>query len=353
MAYFYSAGNSNNLQKAFLYLAFFVALSLFLWFELKLLLLAFAGILFAIVLEAVTSWILHKTRLNFMLSYLATILLLTAVIVGAGLLLIPTAAAQLMQMARDLPQSIHQVEEPLTRTPWGQQIIAEGHRLLFGPEVAGKLTYFAHAVSTAIAALFIIVVIGVFAALNPRGYQEGLLILLPPPKRPFWEHVGKELHHQLKWWLTGQLLMMVAMGTICGLCLWLLGVQLAWTLGVLTGLAVFFPYVGTVAAGIPSVLMALQRGPRTALYVLIVFTALHAIEGYILGPLVQRKIVHLPPVLTILSQFFMWSVAGILGVALAAPLATAGLVVLKIVYLQVPADEKIVVKDENLLSKGE
>lgn len=353
MAYFFSAGNTSNLQKAFLYLAFFVAVFLFLWFELKLLLLAFAGILFAIVLEAVTRWILHKTRLNFMLSYLATLLLLIAVLAGAGFLLIPRALPELGQMAKDLPQSIHRVEQPLERTPWGQQILAEGRRFVFGPDVSGKLTYFAHAISGAIAALVIIVVIGVFAALNPRGYQEGLLILLPERKRPFWEHVGEELHHQLKWWLTGQLITMVAMGTLCGLALWLLGVQLAWTLGVLTGLAVFLPYVGTVAAGIPSLLMALQLGPRTALYVLIIYTILHVLEGHILGPLIQRKIVHLPPVLTILSQFFMWSVAGILGVALAAPLATAGLVVLKVVYLQVPADEKIVVKDDNLLSKGE
>lgn len=352
MAYFFSAGNTNNLQKAFLYLAFFVGISLFIWFELKLLLLAFAGVLFAVVLLSATNWFNRKTRLNFMFSYLATLLLLAGVIAAVAFLLIPRALTELMQMAKDLPDSIHRLEEPLARTQWGEQLIAQGHRLVFGPEVASKLPYFAHAVSDAIAALVIIVVIGIFAALNPRGYQEGLLILLPEQKRSFWEHVGEELHHQLKWWLTGQLLTMVAMGAACGLALWLLGVQLAWTLGILTGLAVFVPYVGTVAAGVPSVLMGLQRGPQTALYVLIVYTVLHLIEGYILGPLVQRKIVHLPPVLTILSQFFMWSIAGVLGVALAAPLATAGLVVLKIVYLQVPADEQIVVKDNPFTEGG-
>jgi predicted PurR-regulated permease PerM len=68
-------------------------------------------------------------------------------------------------------------------------------------------------------------------------------------------------------------------------------------------------------------------------YVIILYLVIHGLEGYILTPLVQRRAVRLPPVLTILAQLFMWIVAGFLGVALATPLAAVGLVLVRMLYL--------------------
>jgi predicted PurR-regulated permease PerM len=88
--------------------------------------------------------------------------------------------------------------------------------------------------------------------------------------------------------------------------------------------------------------MGLERSPHTALWVLVLYTVLHVIEGYLLTPLVQRKAVRLPPILTILTQYFFWNVAGILGLALAAPLASAGIVLVKELYLHVPPEKEVV-----------
>ncbi|HKR26967.1 MAG TPA: AI-2E family transporter, partial [Acidobacteriaceae bacterium] len=99
---------------------------------------------------------------------------------------------------------------------------------------------------------------------------------------------------------------------------------------------------GTVLSGIPSVLMGLERSPQTAIWVLVLYTILHLVEGYLLTPFVQRKAVRLPPVLTILTQYFFWNVAGILGLAMAAPLASAGIVLVKKLYLHVPVEKEVV-----------
>ncbi|MEO6828966.1 MAG: AI-2E family transporter [Acidobacteriaceae bacterium] len=115
--------------------------------------------------------------------------------------------------------------------------------------------------------------------------------------------------------------------------LWALGVPLAFTLGLFTGVMIFIPYLGALLSEIPAVLVALGISPMTAVYVLILYLGVHAIEGYVLTPLVQRRAVRLMPVLTILAQFFMWLVAGVLGVAIAAPLAAVGLVLVKRLYL--------------------
>lgn len=315
---------------------------LFVWFQLQLVLLAFAGVLLAVMLRTITRWIEHHTRLNGMLAYAATLALIAAAGGLVAWLIAPRAINQMTQVAQSMPTSIHQLEKPLEHSTIGREILAEGHKLAAHGDLNQRLPQIARAVAGGATDLIIVVVIGFFAALHPRGYKEGLLVIFPEAKRERARTIFNELERQLRWWLFGQMLPMAVLGVASAIGLWVLGVHLPWTLGLVTGLAVFLPYAGTVLAGVPSVLMGLQRSPQTALYVLILYTLLHLAEGYILTPLVQRRAVRLPPVLTILTQFFFWNVSGILGLAVAAPLASAGIVLVKELYFHVPADREIV-----------
>ncbi len=310
---------------------------LFVWFQLELILLAFAGVLFAVLLRAITSWIQDHTPLNGQLAYAATLLFLIGVIVGMTVLIAPRAIAQLSQIINSMPASIKQIERPFQGTPLGRKLLAGIEHMANSANFGATLSHVASVATSSLADLVVVVVIGFFAALHPRGYWEGVLLLIPGSRRQRAREIALELARQLRWWMIGQMLPMVALGIASSIGLWILGVHLAWTLGIITGIAVFLPYAGTLLAGIPSVLMGLQQGPRMALYVLILYTGLHLMEGYILTPLVQKKAVRLPPVVTILSQFFLWEVGGVLGLAVAAPLASSVLVLVKELYLQEPA----------------
>lgn len=315
---------------------------LLVWFQLELLLLAFAGVLVAVLLHAMTSWIILHTRLNGVVAYLATLMLIAVVLAGIGWVLVPSAAQQIAQLVQTLPNSIHQLEEPLEKTAWGEEVVRRINAAVRDGSSGAHVQQIASMVTDAITGFIIVLVVGFFAALNPRGYKEGLLALVPERRRDRTRKLTEDLQHQLKWWMLGQTVPMIAIGATSGIALMLLQVPLPWTLAFITGAAVFLPYAGTILAGILSVLMALQRSPQTALWVLIVYTLLHLAEGYILTPLVQRRAVRLPPVLTILAQYFMWNVCGILGLALAAPLAGAGIVLVKELLLHVPPDQDIV-----------
>lgn len=315
---------------------------LFIWFQLHLLLLAFAGILLAVILRAMTSWVDRHSDLSGAVAYAATLFLIGAVATVICVLLLPRTLTQFSQVVRTMPQSLQRLEAPLQRTAAGQKVLEEIHRLVQGSRLSQHLPQIAGSVTKGITDIIVVVVIGFFAALSPRGYREGVLVLLPEMWRPRARQIAGKLERQLTWWLLGQLVPMVALGVVSGMGMWLLGVPLPWTLGLLTGLAVFLPYAGTVLAGIPCVLMALQRGPHTAIYVLILFTLLHIAEGYLLTPWVQGRAVRLPPVLTILAQYFLWTVGGVLGLAMAAPLAGAGIVLVKELYLHVPAEQEVV-----------
>jgi predicted PurR-regulated permease PerM len=71
-----------------------------------------------------------------------------------------------------------------------------------------------------------------------------------------------------------------------------------------------------------------------AVYVIGLYIAVHLIEGYILVPLVQRRVARLPPALTLSAQIILGVLAGFLGLLLATPLVAAALVIIRMVYIE-------------------
>jgi predicted PurR-regulated permease PerM len=329
-------------ERLLVYAGLTILAFLLVWFQLNLLLLAFAGVLVAVLLGAITDWVARHSRLTGTFAYLTTVMLVAALLAAIGFLLVPGMSQQIGELMHTLPNSIHQLEQPLEKSSWGREVLQRMHEVVRDSGSGAHVTQIAATATKAVTDFIVVLVVGFFVALNPRGYKEGLLVLFSERRRDRTRQIAEDLQHQLKWWMLGQMVPMVAIGAASGIGLKLLNVPLPWTLGLITGLAVFLPYAGTILAGILSLLIGLQRGPQTALWVLLLYTMLHLAEGYLLTPLVQRRAVRLPPVLTILAQYFMWSVAGIVGLALAAPLAGAGIVLVKELFLHVAPDEDVV-----------
>jgi predicted PurR-regulated permease PerM len=114
-----------------------------------------------------------------------------------------------------------------------------------------------------------------------------------------------------------------------------LGVPLAGTLGIIAALMTFIPNVGPLLSVVPAALLALAISPGKGLLTVLLFALVHFLEGNIITPLLQRKIVRLPPALTLTAQLLLAVVAGPLGVALAAPLTAAALGIFQVLL---PAD---------------
>jgi predicted PurR-regulated permease PerM len=304
----------------------------FVWFQRKLLLLAFAGLLVAILLHSIASWVERHTPLNSAPAYLASLLAIAGVLALSIFLLGPRVITQLTEVAALLPGSLHEAKTYLQQTVWGTSVLNLLHRSMQGGDAGAQLTLVAKAIVMGGIDLIVVFVIGFFGALDPRGYREGLLLLVPDEHRAQARELSTAVVATLRSWLLGQMIPMAALGVASMISLWILGVHLAFTVGLLTGIMIFIPYLGTVLPGILAILLALQSSPRTALYVFLLYALFHTAEAYFLTPLVQRRAVRLPPVLTILSQLCLGSFAGILGVAVAAPIAAVGLVLVKSVY---------------------
>jgi len=138
----------------------------------------------------------------------------------------------------------------------------------------------------------------------------------------------------LRGWLAGQAFAMVVSGSLIFAGLTALGIPLAGVLAVLAALLNFIPNIGPVIAATPAILLAATISPWMPLWVALVFFASQFIEGNILTPMVQARMADLPPAALLLAQVLMAGAFGLLGVALAAPLAAVVSVLVRRIYAE-------------------
>lgn len=302
------------------------------------LMLAFAGVLFAVVLRTAADFLHRRTGLGDKASLAAAVLLLIAGVVGLGWFIGPQVADQADELRRTLPRSVEKLTGTLGRYEWGRWVLDNapepGDVVPRRRDLLARITGVVSTALGAVGAVFVVFFIGLYLAAQPRMYAEGVVRLVPVGKRDRAREVMGEIGAALRWWLLGKLVAMVFVGVLVWLMLSALGVPFALTLGVIAALLTFVPNFGPVISAIPAVLLALMDGPATALWVVALFTAIQGVESYVLTPLIQQNTVSLPAALTITTQLMMGVFVGGVGLALATPLTLVAVVLVRTLYVR-------------------
>lgn len=317
----------------------------------QVLLVFFAAVLFGILLHGLSSWLHRRTRIAYSWALGLVCLLIVGIAVGGFLALGPSLSAQSQELQQKLPQVLQQLEAKVKTLPMGEQMIKQ---LPTQEELMkSKGTSFKNAIALfssslgALANVLIVLVIGIYLASSPQESANGIVRLVPKARRPRAREVVHVLRFTLWGWLKGTLLAMVVIGTLTSIGLSIIGLPLALLLGVFAGLLEFVPNIGPFIASAPAILLALVEDPNKALTVVIFFIAIQSLEGYVLTPLVQKHIIDLPPVLTIMGQVLMGLIAGPWGLLLAVPMVAVIMVLVKMLYIEdVLEDRSIEVKGE-------
>ena len=172
----------------------------------------------------------------------------------------------------------------------------------------------------AIASIVLILVIGIYVALEPRLYERGLAWMLPARERADFVVTLDRMAFTMRRLLAGRLLGMVVEGVFTWALLELYGVPMAALLGLLTGLLAFIPNIGAIVSGTIMVLVGFSGGTEMGLFTLGVYFAVQTIDGYLIVPLIARKTVDLAPALVLSAQLVFGVLFGIMGLFLADPL---------------------------------
>jgi predicted PurR-regulated permease PerM len=318
----------------------FLVAGLMAYYAIDALLLIFAGLLFGVFLHGMSHGVMRFTPLPYGAALTIVVLALVAAAMGLAAYSVPAAAQQAGklqgQLASAADQTIQQLQQYELLNRYLQQLDPKKivSDMLRGDQAVRFVRRTFSGAIGFLGAVLAVSVVGVYFAAQPGLYVRGVTVLAPPARRARFREALGHVGETLWWFIIGRLISMAIIGVGTGAGLALLGVPFAVLLGVLAALLAFIPYIGPALSAIPALLLALQQSPQTALYVLTLYLGLQLIESYLVTPLVMRREVNLPPVVTIGALLAMGMLTGTLGLLLATPLAAAAMVLIRDFYIE-------------------
>ena len=309
-----------------------------LWFVAPSLLLLFAGILFAALLDACTrglGYVLPAPR-RWRFALVAFLLGAgAALVIGWGLARLPD---QIQGLLAVMKIQLSVLEHELAT--FGIDLFGPEGRQDFSDFLADPGRLFGHVHSAVTGAYVVImntivlVCLGLFFGASPAAYREGALILVAPAARPRIRAAMDEMGQVLRSWLLGQLLRSLVITVLVAAMLQIFGVPGALLLGLQGGVANFVPYLGPLFAAFPIALVAMPLGLPTLGWVMIGYFALQTVEGFVLAPLINKGVINVAPAWTLFAIVVFGALFGGMGIALAAPLVAVGRVAILRFYVE-------------------
>lgn len=306
---------------------------------LNLLLLVLAGALMAIYFHGCADLLKRKLKIGSPYGLILSVVF-NVVVIGLFFWFVGDRLnSQLDELSTKLPQTVENAKHWLSEKPLGQKILNYATNTLDSGKTGAVIKTFFSSTFGILSDLYIVVLLGMFFTASPAIYRKGVIHLVPTKGKSTVENLWNEIHHVLKNWLKGQIFGFFFIAILTGLGLWLLGMPLVLALALVAGLLNFIPNFGPLIALIPAALLGLMQGPNTALLVVALFTLIQIIQSTVTQPLIQRKMVSVPPALLVFGQVAMGVIAGFWGVLLATPLVAIVMTLVNRLYVEKQEDQ--------------
>jgi predicted PurR-regulated permease PerM len=341
----------------------FATLLAFTWHFATTLFLIFAGILLGVALNAVTNLLGRVVALSHSLRLTIVCLVLAGMLSGVIFLGGATIAQQATALSGTIKSQIGNVKGFLERygidtsyldlgspnaaqaqsstsseTPGGaaaHTLPSAGAIASGGGAIVSQTFKLLLGTVSAVSNFFIVLFLGLTFAAQPSVYRNGLLFMVPARHRRRATVIVDRIGDTLERWLIAQMITMFAVFLVTWIGLALIGIQSSFILGVQAGLLTFIPTVGALVGGLIVVLASLASGWVAAASAFVLFLGIHALESYILTPMLQRQALEIPPATLFAFQILLGVVFGVWGLALALPL----MAIVKVIIEHFKADE--------------
>jgi len=273
------------------------------------------------------------------LSLLVSGVLVLGLFVSAGWIFGSQLAAEFSDVTRRIESASTEIEGLLKQNEAGTYLLEQ----VQGTDLSlTSMLRRAFSLGTSVfEALIVIVISAIYLVAQPRAYRRGLVLLFPPGVRDRADVVLDEVGRSLRLWMIGQIIQMVIVGLLSTIAVWLLGLPSVLALGLIATATEFVPYLGPIAAAIPAILVALTQGSGTALWTLVAYVLIHQVEGNILTPLIEKRLIFIPPALILLGIAAIGVLFGFAGVIFAAPIVVTLYVAVKQLYVRDVLGEKV------------
>ncbi|WP_295657779.1 AI-2E family transporter [uncultured Nocardioides sp.] len=289
------------------------------------------------VLEPLSRLYEHRLRLGPALAAAAALLTGLAVLVGTGLAIAPSVAGQADDIAADASSGLQELQDRVQSS----DMVTEDQVDSGIQNIQGRLTDSADAIASGVlgtlgalgsglVTLIITLLLTFFFLKDGRRFRPWLHAVTGRRAGPHVVTVLERSWATLGGFIRTQALVSLIDAIFIGVGLLLVGVPLAVPLAVLTFFGGFVPIVGAFVVGAIAVLVALVSvGWGGALIVLGIIVAVQQLEGNVLQPWLQSKVMRLHPAIVLLAVTLASTLFGIVGAFLAVPVVAVLAVTLR------------------------
>lgn len=305
-----------------------------------LLLLVFAGVIMASYFYGVAGVFQRKLHWSPKLSIAFSVILNIVLIVAFFWFVGARIQQQVSQLAETLPSTVQKAKEQVSQNPIGAKLLQRFNSSGDSNKMKGVIKSFFSSSFGALSDLYIVILLGAFFTASPSLYKKGLIKLFPSRAKDKGSDLIEKISSLLKKWMKGQIIGLLFITVVTAIGLLIVGMPLVLTLALIAGIMNFIPNFGPIIALIPAVLIALTKGPTTALIVFAMYTSIQIFQSAVTQPLVQKKMISIPPALTVIGQVAMGTLGGFWGVLLAQPFVGIIMVLVEQLYVDKQSAEK-------------
>lgn len=248
---------------------------------------------------------------------------------GVAYLLYPPMKEQAVSLYEHLPKIVQDltVKFPMLTEYVGSDgdvmKIDPQHLQEIGPSFAKKTLSLTAGLMGALANVVLILFLTSYFVVEAKDIWSKLLLWVPKQNRARAGNLIKPLETRMGGYVRGQVLVSIAVATVVGGGLTLLGVKYSLVLGALAGLFNLVPFVGSAIAMSLSLLVAFNQDPTLAIFVLVLFGIEQWLESSFIVPQLLGRQVELHPLIVLFSILIGATLIGLPGALIAVPVAAA------------------------------
>ncbi|MEK7167961.1 MAG: AI-2E family transporter [Patescibacteria group bacterium] len=293
-------------------------------------LILFVSLVLASAFDPSIDW-LQKHKIPRSAGILLIYLVVLLVLSGAIYLIIPPIAIEVNQLSKDFPMywekitsSAKAVQDYSTSHGWDGNIQDSLNAMQTNlSSAAGSVFSTVFSLFGGLVSFFVILFITFYLTVEEQAMKRVIRSFLPVKYQPYITHLINRIQEKIGHWLRGQLLLSLIIFIVSWIGLSAMGVKYALVLALFAGVTEIIPYLGPFLGAIPAVFIGFTMSPWIGLGVIILYGVIQLAENHIIVPKVMQKVVGLNPVVTIVAILIGAKIAGVLGLLLAVPVATA------------------------------
>ena len=307
------------------------------------------GAMLPVVIAIVLYYILHPLvsrlsdkRINKDVSIIISFIILILVLIAAWQFIFPPLADEFSQLANNAPKYMSDINAFFNSIAAWQAAVHIPKEIndQISSVLQSFLEYMVVFAQFGTSALFgllsrsvyivIMPIITYFMLRDDNNIVKGMVDMLPGSQKDVTLRVITKVDDVFKNYVTGQVILCSAVGLMCGVGLFILGVRFALILGLVAAIAQLIPNIGPLIATVPALMIAAVASPVLALKVLVLYVLINILMISILGPKVLGDKLNLHPLTVVISILVFGELMGVWGFFFAAPIVAT----LKILYLE-------------------